>query len=378
MFKPLRVLQVVEASHGGVGRHVLDLCRGLVQRGHEVHVAWSPLRKDSGFEAELHAIEGLQRHEIAMRRGVHPSDAWAVALLVSYGRSHGPFSLLHGHSSKAGALARLAAVALGRPALYTPNAFRTTDPTLGAASRLFYRCCERGLATFGSEIIAVSEDERTHAVELGLDPRRMHVVLNGIDQERPAAERIDRAMLGIPADATVVGFVGRLVHQKAPERLIDVAARMNRRDVRWVVVGDGPQERALRERAGENGLESRFHWLGARDGFSAMPVFDVLLMPSRYEGMPYVLIEALTHGLPIVVSDVGGARHAVRNGINGFVVAEGDLDATTDALRQLLDDATLRKTMAARSRTLARHFTARRMVAETEQVYRIALERHDR
>ncbi len=370
--EPLRVLQIVEATDGGVGRHVLDLCGELVGRGHEIHAVYSPERMDDGFWTRMRSIEGLRSSAIPMRRSPHPSDLVALLRLVAYARKHGPFSLLHGHSSKGGALARLAGMLTGLPVVYTPNAFRTADPTVQPVLRFLYGLAERMLGVAGSHVIAVSEDERNHAIDLGLDPGHVHVCFNGISEE-PVQELPDRTKLKIPADAIVIGFVGRLAHQKAPERLLDVALRLNLPAVHWVMVGDGPLAKTLGARCRENGLASSFHWVGARNGHAMMRIFDVLALPSRYEGFAYVLIEALQCGLPIVVNDVGGARHAVRDGVNGFVCREGDLESFAAGIRRLVEDARLRSEMSRESRKRSQFFTLTRMVERTEQVYRVAL-----
>lgn len=369
-----KVLQVVEATYGGVGRHVLDLCGTLIERGHEVHLLYSSRRMEPDFQRRLTSMGGLHRHEVPMRRSPQPHDLVALARLVSYGKTHGPFSIIHGHSSKAGALGRLAAKILGRPSIYTPNAFRTSDPALGRLAFAFYAQIERWLAMFGSEIIAVSLDERDHAVTIGLDERHLHVVHNGVAADRTPEETVTRASLSLPEDAIVAGFVGRLTHQKAPERLLEAAARLSLPSLHWVLVGDGPDREKLRAMSRALGIDHRVHWLGRRDGFSIMPAFDLLVLPSRYEGMPYVLIEALIHSLPIVASDAGGSRDAVNHGVNGFVVPEGNIDALTEAVGKLVRDKSLRLSMSHHARNRAAEFSLSRMVDQTLKVYASAYE----
>lgn len=373
--RPLRILQVIEATNGGVGRHVLDLCAELIARGHVVHVLYSPTRMKPDFESRMRGMPGLRHFAVPMRRSPHPADALAIGAIYRHVKTHGPFAVLHGHSSKGGAVTRIAALLLGAPAVYTPNAFRTADPTVGPAQRLIYGLTERWLASFGSQTIAVSDDERQQAIDLGFDPQRVHVCLNGLPRRKPS-EAVDRAALGIPEDATVIGFVGRLTHQKAPDRILELAVRLEALGLHWVVVGDGPLAAALKSRCGELGLDSRIHWVGARDGYSMMGVFDVFALPSRYEGFAYVLIEALQRGLPIVANDVGGAEHSVVNGSNGFVCEEGDLDAFATALERLGGETGLRRSMAGESARRADLFTLVRMVDRAERVYEAAMTRH--
>ncbi len=373
---PLRILQVVEATDAGVGRHVLDLCDELARRGHEVHLVYSGQRMEPRFARRMQGIAGLRQVDIPMRTSLHVGDLAALIRIVRYARRHRSFSLFHGHSSKGGALARIAGAMMGVPALYTPNAFRTQDPELGRFRLSLYALLERILARIGSEIITVSHDERRHAEErLGLSPRRLHVVFNGLPLDRRRDERHSRESLGLPAEAVVVGFVGRLAHQKAPERLVDALDRIDLPAVHLALVGDGPAAQELKRVTVKRGLESRVHWLGAIDGFSTMPLFDLFVLPSRYEGLPYVLIEALMTGLPIVASDVGGTREVVQHGVNGLIVPEGDTEALTTAIRRIASDADLRRSMAAESLVHARAFSLTEMVDRTLAVYNVALVR---
>src|SRR4051794_32969775 len=103
--RALRVLLVVEASGGGTGRHGLALAAGLSQRGCEVHLLYSPLRMDSVFAARLERATAATCSAISVRSSIHPSDVAAVLKVRRYLREHGPFDLVHGHSSKGGALA---------------------------------------------------------------------------------------------------------------------------------------------------------------------------------------------------------------------------------------------------------------------------------
>src|SRR6185437_3242872 len=115
----LRILMIVECSGGGTGRHVLDLSQCLIERGCEVHILYSRGRIDRMFETRLDAITSLYSQVVPMRTAPHPSDWSAWRAIRRYMRAHGPFDVIHGHSSKGGALARLAALGTGVSAYYT-------------------------------------------------------------------------------------------------------------------------------------------------------------------------------------------------------------------------------------------------------------------
>lgn len=373
--RPLRVLLVTEAAGGGVGRHVLDLAEGLVTAGHRVDVAWSPGRAEPGFIRALDAMDGLRRHRLAMARAPGPGDITAVLALRRLMGGAGPFDLVHGHSSKAGALVRLAVVGRGIPALYTPHAFVTLDPDLGALPRAVYGLAERLLAAWGARVICVSEEERAHALSLGIRAARLAVIPNGISPLSPADRPGARTRLGLPEATPCVGFVGRLSAQKAVDRLIRAfALAPGNQQARLVIVGEGAERMALESLARDLGIANRTLFTGQGDGAALMAGFDIFVLPSRYEGFPYVLLEAASRGLPILTMAVGGAGVVVEQGGNGYVVPQaGGVVAMAERLGLLLGDPGLRRGMAKRSLERAAGFTARNMAAATVALYREVL-----
>src|SRR5436190_23340163 len=126
----MRILIVVESSSGGTGRHVLDLCEGLIDRGCDVHLIYSAGRIDALFIERLSGLPRLRRTALRMRTGIHPSDFAVARPVRRYVRDHGPFDAIHGHSSKGGAIARLAALGTGVPAFYTLHGLIMMDPGL--------------------------------------------------------------------------------------------------------------------------------------------------------------------------------------------------------------------------------------------------------
>ncbi|WP_034854339.1 glycosyltransferase family 4 protein [Sinorhizobium sojae] len=369
----LRLLQVLEPSGGGSGRHFLDLCRGMHARGHHVEAIYSPLRAEDGFVRELTEIGLPAVHVVDMHRAPGPSDLPAFSAIQRIIRGAEPFDVIHGHSSKAGALTRLRFPGRHVPRVYTPHAFRTMDPTLGRGGRLIYGAVETALAWFYTDhLIAVSEDERAHALSIGIPEARMSVVVNGVLAPSPEMAQTVRVSFGIPADAFVYGFIGRLAAQKAPERLLEAFQRVAHSvgNSHLVMVGSGEAEEELRRYIAESGLKERIHLTSAFTGPQAVCAFDLLVMPSRYEAMSYVMLEAAAAARPIIISNVGGAHTAVDHGENGFIVENSDdvsqlakaMIAATDPERyaELAEAAEARKN----------RFTLGQMLDRTEEIYR--------
>lgn len=371
----MRVLLVTEPSGGGSGRHVVDLAKSLLERGHEVCLVYSPTRAEARFEAEVAAL-GLWRLErLAMARAVGPGDLKSAMQLRDLIRRHGPFDVVHAHSSKAGALVRVVAPARSAR-VYTPHALRTMDPNLGKGGRLIYGGIEWLLAKFLSEaVIAVAPEEARHAQEEGFPEDRLHTVVNGVDAS-PIVDRMAvRAELGLDPESIAIGFVGRLCDQKDPLRFVEALTIANARDPRFrgVMLGDGELAEVARGAAGD-----AITILSHRNAREYLPAFDALAMTSRYEAMPYVLLEALQASLPIVATAVGGVSATVEPGQNGFVApVDASAEAFAETLMKLSSPAE-RTRMSDRSRDLARRFSLEAMVEATEAVYRQAITRRTR
>ena len=369
--RPLRVLMIVESSGGGTGRHVLDLSEGLIERGCEVHLMYSTGRADGAFLDRLAGLSALRSTPLNMRTAVHPGDALAVGAVRRYLRAFGPFEVVHGHSSKGGALARLAAAGTGTRAFYTLHGLIMMDPGLARWKRLFYLAVELGLSLRTAAIIAVSPEEARAAVRLGLGRSRVTTIPNGVGPAALAPREQARREIGAPEDAVVIGFVGRLVSQKAPDVLVRAFAAAARAAPRahLAVVGAGPLEASTRALAAELGVAGKVAWLGERDAREVLAGFDVMALASRKEGLPYVVLEAMAAGLPVVATASAGVEILVEPGTTGAVVPRDDAVAFGRALAELVSDAAKRSAWGEAARERASGFTVDKMVDRTLDTY---------
>lgn len=366
-------MQVLEPSGGGSGRHFIDLCRGLSQRGHTVHAVYSPRRAEERFVAELVSLGLDGVHPVDMARSPGLSDFGAYASLRRLMRKHGPFDAVHGHSSKAGALARIRLPGRQPPRIYTPHAFRTMDPALGKAGQIVYGTIETCLARFFTDrVICVSADEYAHARAIGIPRKKLSIVVNGVETPPDGQRGKIRQALAIPADALVFGFVGRLSPQKAPERLVDAftAAAAKLPDAHLLMVGVGELEDMVRRRIDQSPAGARIHLTRRYTGPEAMDAVDTIVMPSRYEAMSYVMLEAAAAGKPLILTEVGGASTVLEHGCNGILVANDDNPhSLANAMIALADPSCLQRYAVAAS--LRRNdYGLPRMITETEAIYR--------
>jgi glycosyltransferase involved in cell wall biosynthesis len=181
-----------------------------------------------------------------------------------------------------------------------------------------------------------------------------------------------REELGIQADAPVVGTVANFKGHKRLDVLLLAAARVRRDvpDVRFVLVGQGPLEDEMHQRATALGLDDTVIFAGFRDDAPRVAAsFDVFAMSSEYEGLSIAIIEAMALGKPAVTTDVGGLPEVIQDGIQGYVVRVGDDRALAERIVRLLEDPALRSRMGEEGRTRAARFDIRRSVQRMEEVY---------
>jgi glycosyltransferase involved in cell wall biosynthesis len=378
-----RIALLVEACSAGVGRHVIDLGEELIAYGHSVHLIYSTRRMDLAFTSSINRLRraGATLAVLDMRHNGHISDLAVMLRLRRYLRTYGPFQLLHSHSTKAGLIGRLSALGLSCRTVYTPHAFFSMSPVADRVSHAIVSMMEVALSRLGDGVICVSNEEEAHAIALGVSPDKLFRIPNGINLKATQELQHNRASIrerfGLKRGDLCVGFVGRLFPQKAPGFLLEAFAAALPSlppEAKLVIVGEGPLKAELKARASELNLATRIVFAGAIPGPLAMAGFDVFALPSCYEGFPYVLIEALALGLPIVSTAVGGATSLVHSGVNGFIVPVGASGEFASSLVRLLTDRGLRQSMAEASRFLAQNFTIERMVSETIAVYRYVSE----
>jgi glycosyltransferase involved in cell wall biosynthesis len=379
----LCVLHVMECTIGGTRRHLVDAAREQRALGLDVHVAASSVR-ESGFEHDLAALEalGVGVLRLPMVREVRPLTDWRHArALERHVRALVP-DVVHTHSSKAGALGRVAAARAGaRAIVHTPHTFAFLFAAMfSPAKRRLFRAVERRLARRTDLVVAVSASEAETIAASGVVPReRLRVVPNGIDPAPyRAAPPADRAALGVPEQAPLLALVGLLNVAKGQDLALRALARPELQQVWMLIVGHGETRAALEDQARALGIAGRVRFLGWRgDVPELLKASDALVLPSRWEGLPYVVLEAFAAGLPVVAAAVDGARELVLDGQTGFTAAVGDERDLARAIGRLVAlPAAERQALGRRGRErVAERYSARAMAAGLVAVYREALER---
>lgn len=356
--RPARVVAVIARLEGGAG---LLAWRGIQQI--DPQVCRPTIVTGSGDrlikEAEAAGVEVIV--EPALRATIAPrSDLQALRRLEVLLRRRG-FDIAHTHGAIGGAIGRLAARRAGLPRIvHTYHGF-PFHQFQSAPRRQAYIAIERRLGRFTDVALCVGAGVAAEAVRRELiAPERVRTIGVAVDgperaaastsARQPEARRRARLALGIAPEAIVVGAVGRLTYQKAPEDFLAALTELNRPDVTGVWIGGGEAaeqiaRRARKMRAGQVMLAG-----DRADVLGLLPAYDVFVLPSRYEGLPTAVVEAMICGIPVVATAVNAVPDLVVPGETGLLVPPARPALLASAIRYLLDFPAAADQLAAAAR----------------------------
>ena len=368
--RPLRIVHAVRAPVGGIFRHILDLANGQIEAGHHVGIIADSLTGGERANAALAEIAprlklGVRR--VAIHREPHPSD-FLVWLRFLYQVSRLKPDVLHGHGAKAGAFIRMIGKSKRFIRVYTPHGGSLHYP-LSTWKGAFYSRLERALMNNTELFLFESAFARdTYQRTIGTPKRGLvRCVFNGV-----TAAEFDPITLA--ADATDVAYVGEFRHIKGADLLVDAVARLRAggKPVRLTLAGDGEELGTLKAKVEQHSLNEAVRFIGhvkARFGFSKG---KLLVVPSRGDSMPYVVIEAAAAGIPMVAANVGGIPE-IFGPHEDALFAPNSADAMADAIKAALDDPASAATRAKALRErIFMHFSQRAMVEGVLASYREA------
>ncbi len=360
----MRILYLItRADLGGAQVHLLDLLKGL--RG---SIDASVAVGEAGFFTDAVRDLGLEcRVAPHLVQPISPvRDMRALFQLVQLMRELKP-DLIHAHTSKAGAVGRFAARIAGIPPIFTAHTWCFAEGT-SWKWKLAGVPCERLAARFGSAIINVSDANRRLAASNGISNRvRLLTIHNGITD---VSARAEPEFAGIP---TIV-MVARCAPQKDQALLLRALAEIDI-PAQAIFVGDGETRPALEAEVCRLNLRRRVEFLGERrDVAQILAKCHIFALPTRWEGFPLSILEAMRAGLPVVASNVGGVAEAVIDSKTGFLAQCGDEFGFRARLRELIERPALRGQMGAAGRKrYETEFTLESMLRKTLAVYQEVL-----
>ncbi|MBE8516475.1 glycosyltransferase [Amycolatopsis sp. H6(2020)] len=327
----MKLVHVTQPVSAGVAAVVLELAVAQHARGWSVTIACPP----SGWLPDRARDLGIEVRGWTAGRAPGPRSITEALRLRRLLTDLDP-DVVHLHSSKAGLAGRLA-VRGARPTVFQPHMW-----SFESASGLLLRAAtawERFASRWTDLLVCVSDDELVSGRAAGVTAEA-EVVCNGVDTSRfvPADRTAARRRLGLPAHAPIAVCLGRLAEFKGQDQLLSAWPAVLRRlpDAQLVFAGDGPMGPVWRERYPVAGHAS-VHWAGHTDDPAAWyTAADVVVLPSRAEGMALVPLEAMACGRPVVGFDVGGMRQSVADA--GAVVTPGDVGLLAEAVAARLAD----------------------------------------
>lgn len=364
---------------GGAQENTLYTATLLDPDRYQVDVICGP---QTGSEGSL--IEEARQRGISLTilpdllRQISPRrDLRALAQMVKIIRQ-GRYDIVHTHSSKAGIIGRLAARLAGTPVIVHTVHGWSFHEYMPASTRQLYIWLERWMARLTDALIVVTGRDIDKGLQAGIGRAgQYHLIRSAIplDEFQPGLyeREAERAGLGIPAGAAVIGNVGRFSAQKNPLDWIRVAGQVTAvcPQAFFLMVGDGPLRGEVEAEIQKQGLDKRILLTGLRrDAARMMAAMDIFLLTSLWEGLPRVIPQAMAMNLPVVANLADGTAEAIQDGINGYLCAPGDLAQMAGQVVELVNHPLKRLEMGANGREIAaRDYDLKTMIAQIDQLY---------
>ncbi len=368
----IRVMEIIARMNiGGPATQILGLRERLNTEEFDHRLYTGQVEETEGDRlgetaARVHRVPGLGR-------SIRPGDDWrALWRLAAEMREFRPH-IVHTRTAKAGALGR-AAARLARVGSARVHVFHghLLDGYFSPAKRRLYVWVERRLAAMTDRLVTVGANVRDDLLAAGIGRPEQYVVIPpGVALGRLPDRDAARAGLGLPPDAPVVAFVGRLTGVKRPDRFLDTARAVLHRlpACRFVVCGGGELTGEVERVAAA--APGAFHLLGWRADVEAVyAAADVVLLTSDNEGTPLTLIEAGMAGTPVVATRVGSVEEVVRHGVTGLLAAPDAGELAEHVFRLLTDPVLACRMGESARRWTTESFAVERLVADTEALYR--------
>ncbi len=361
----MKILYIItQADGGGAQQYVLTLAKhfgGTIAAGNEAQELFI-----SAQNLQLTAYE--LKH---LKRSINPwHDFWAIFEIKSLVKKLQP-DIVHLNSTKAGFLGSIGAKLAGTKTVFTAHGFRFLEP-MSQVSKAFYLAIEKLAGWFRDYIITVSNVDKTSALKYNLiNPKKISTIHNGIPPIPFLAKDEARTQLNLPQNVLVLATVANFYKTKGLDVLIDAVSLLPK-EIKdkciFVIFGDGAERRNLELKIRNYGLGQTILLKGkVNEPRLYLKAFDIFVLPSRKEGFPFAILEAMQAGLPIVATKVGGIPEAVNDA--GILVEPENpaalATAITTSIRRRIEVPDLDQASLARSK----FFTEQKMLEETKKVY---------
>ncbi|MCW8810092.1 MAG: glycosyltransferase family 4 protein [Ignavibacteriaceae bacterium] len=341
----IKILYILEATSGGTQKHVIDIAKKIDKSKFQIDIIFS-INRNKHFIEESNGIFNMM-YGLPIPRGASFSDLINIFRIRKIIKTNN-YDIVHCHSTKAGFVGRLAAFLSQHPnVIYSPHGFMFCDTRI-KFKRHLYLNLEKYLGYLTNKIIAVSGSERDLAIHYQIVPNKKIITLyNSIDpsdyDDFNYRNKVHEKLLNNQSEI-ILGTVGRLYYQKDPIMLIKSFKVINDRfpNTKLIIVGDGPLEKECIKLINKLNLETKINLAGFQKNSRAYyEMFDIFMLSSHYEGLPYSLLEAMMMGIPSVGTDVVGIKDLILDGETGYLVNEGNYLELADAVIKMLENPDL-------------------------------------
>ncbi|MDZ7877824.1 MAG: glycosyltransferase family 4 protein [Saprospiraceae bacterium] len=370
----MKILQVITlgTNIGGAQIHILDLAISLHKRGHDVHVLTGTFGELNQWLTEA----GVPNtHFPSLTRQISPlRDIQCFLKLRTFIKQFKP-DIVASHSSKAGIIVRLVCFFMQIPNTFTVHGWSFEGSSSRLSQGAFF-IIEKIMGFFSHKLITVADTGYDLALKhRTVSPQKLVTIYNGV---RDFGENTAKKSIYTEGGNSCVKMVmaARFQVQKDHETLVKALIPLKNASFHLEFLGDGTETLAhIQSLVHENGLTEKVRFVGfTSEVVNYLRHADICLLVSHSEGLPLSILEAMSIGLPIIASNVGGVSKQVKQGYNGFLVERKDIEDLTEKIKLLMNNPTLRREMGKNSRSLYENeFQLDKMVDKTLDVYQSIL-----
>ncbi|UTE77500.1 glycosyltransferase family 4 protein [Rossellomorea sp. KS-H15a] len=368
-----KIVLISETLSGGVRKHLVDLMENIDKDKYEVYLLYSEKRADKVFwnkiehlnslKIKMYNIENFDR-DISLK-----SDIKGFIRIFNTIKRIDP-DVVHCHSSKAGALGRVAAKILGvKKIIYTPHAYMFQNPNTNKVKKTAFMLLEKYLSKITNLTLNVSEGERKVALQKGvIKESDSKVIFNGVNPLQKNNNSQNKH------DTLWVGTIGRMDDQKDPFTFLEIAKTLIPKypNLKFAYVGDGIHYDEMKRQISKDMLGERLLLFGFQDNPTQyLNTFDIFISTSLYEGFPYSLLEALSASLPIVATNVTGNNEIVVDGKNGYLFEPKNISEAVAKIEKIINSQvnSINELGKESLSMYEKSFTIKKMINQIESVY---------
>lgn len=365
--KKLRLMLIThDLAIGGLQQVVVNICKSIDRSQFDVSVLC--LRSLGDFVPE---VESMGIEVLSLPPTKSGTDYWSFLKVGKILREK-KIDIIHTHNTQPLFDGTMGAMISG-----SVKTIVHTDHARGAPGARRWVFIEWLMSKFVYKYVAVSDDTARERMKYEkISEQKMFTIMNGIDGSKyniDIDEKKLRNELGVPPEGSVIGLGVRLAEQKGIRYLLQAMPEVikNFPDITLVIAGRGPLADDLKKQANDIGIHPNVRFIGPRLDIPALlKLFDLYVLPSLWEGLPMVLLEAMAAGCPIIATDVGGVSMAIHDGENGKLIEPGNIDQLSQAIIDLLSNKALREQYSLKGiNTFKSEFSAAIMTRQYEKLY---------